>query len=342
MSKITSIGLGIPEKSYTQSYMFESLGHRKIYKRIFDAAGIKKRHLCLDPREMVKTSAQDLNNNYKRFALDLSVKALLNCLNKASLEPKDIDALVYVSCTGPFESPAMGWEIAYHLNMAEDVYHIPISGAGCAGAGFGLQVAWEHSRLFPEDKIAVITTEISNAAYHPDSDLGVITGNGIFADGSSCYLVEGNSPKNGISLLDFLNYHDYANRNEVAMILKDARYRLVLPKNTSALSTPAAKKVADMILMRNGWTKDDIKQWVIHSGGLSILDDFSKAMSIETEKLLYSYYVWQNFGNMSSATVGFALSELMDSNDFKLGDNIIVITLGAGFTAIAIQGMWIG
>jgi len=348
------VGLGIPPKSYTQEQIFEAMGHRRLYWDIFRSAGIEQRHLCLEPTAVVQTSPQDQHDNYGRFALELSKQSVADCLQKAGMAPEQVDMVVYVSCTGAFTSPPMSSEIAFEMGMRDDVIHVPIAGAGCAGAGPGLRRAWEHSRLYPQHKILCVCTEISNSAWHPDVDLGLVVGNSIFADGSSCYLVEGPdeievvrnrrgvivqvvpAQMGGLNMLDMVEFHDYAERHTVAMVLQNARYKLVLPERTSEISTPMAVKAVTALLKRNGLVPGDISHWVIHSGGKSILHQFCAATNLPQRQLRHSFEVWRNFGNMSSSTIGFALSSLMQSGDLARGDRVMMVMLGAGFTAQAL------
>lgn len=339
MPAITAVGLGIPDRSYTQEEIFRGLGHRRIYWDLFASAGIEKRHLCLAPAEMVKTGPQDKHEHGQRFALDLSLKALRDCLGQDGVEPQRVDCLVFVCCTIGFQSPAMGWEIAYEMGMREDVVHIPIAGAGCAGAGPGLRRAWEFLRLNPLATAAVVTAEISNAAYHPSSDTGVILGNALFADGASCYLVR-NGP--GLSMLDFVELHDYAHRHTIAMVWDQASFKLVLPLRASELTTPMVRRVLDTLLRRSGLSLGDIGHFVFHSGGRSILDGASQELEIPRERMEHSYRVWREHGNMSSATVGFAVRSLLDSGELRPGDRVAIVTMGAGFTGQGILCRYTG
>lgn len=330
MPKISAIGVGIPENSYSQEHIFRAMGHRRIYNDLFLSAGIEKRHLCLDPAEIVKTSPQEQHEHARRFALELSLRSVQDCLARRGVKPTDIDALVFVSCTVAFQSPALNWEIAHALGMRDDVIHVPISGAGCAGAGPGLRRAWEFVRLYPLGRVLVVTTEVSAAAYHPSTDLGVVLGNSLFADGSSCYLVEGGGL--GLSLLDFVEFHDYEHLEAIALIWADARFKIVLPMRAPELTTPMVKRVVASLLRRGQVGMGEISHFLFHSGGRSILQDAERELAIPREKLEHSYWVWRNYGNMSSATVGFAFRHLWDNNTLKDGDHIIMVTLGAGLT----------
>lgn len=340
MPSIITLGTAVPEKSYSQDYIFKALGHRRIFADLFESAGIDKRHLSVDPAEMVNSTPQQQHESAHRFALELSVKSIQDCLGRAGAKPTDIDELVLVSCTVAFQSPALNWEIAHALGMREDVIHVPLSGAGCAGAGPGLRRAWEHLRLYPQDRVLVCTTEVSHAAYHPSTDLGVVLGNSLFADGSSCYMVEALTKKPGLSMLDMVELHDYEHRFAIALVWDEARYKIVLPTRASELTTPMLRRVLEKLLSRAGLRIGDIAHFAFHSGGKSILEAASADLGIPREKMADSYWVWQNYGNCSSATVGLSLERLLGSGRLKDGDYVVIAVMGAGFTAQALLTRW--
>ena len=190
MPSITATGIAYPTAVYSQDEVYHGLKTRRIYLDLFTSSGITGRHLCVSPFDLPKTTAQDMHDSYRQWALELAKRSVIACLAKKGVSPRDVDMLVYVSCTGSFESPAMSFEIAHDLGMREDIIHRNLAGHGCEGAIPGLRDAWEHSRLYPLSKIICCTTEISHAAYHPDVDVSTGIGNAIFCDGAASYLIE--------------------------------------------------------------------------------------------------------------------------------------------------------
>jgi predicted naringenin-chalcone synthase len=341
MAKITAAGLGVPSGYYTQREIFDVLGRRELHWGIFEGGGIRGRHLCLSPQEMLKTSAQDTHRNYQKFALELSVASVNDCLAKAELEPGDIDLLVYVSCTG-LTCPAMTHYIAKELGMREEMTHTAIVGMGCGGSALGLRRAYDYLQLNPEHRALVVCTDITNAGYHPKVDnIGVITGNAIFADGSATVLILGDTiSSQGVEILDFVHLHDYQHIDAIVLEWEEARLRPALSTKVSRITAPLVGRVADKLLSRNDLSKDDIAVWLIHSGGSSILDEANKILGIPHDKLHYSYLAWEEHGNMVSPSILFALRRLMDGNNLKPGNNIVFVTLGSGLEADGILMRW--
>ena len=339
MPRITHVGLGIPEHSYTQEEVFAVLEHRRLYWNYFSGAGIKQRHLCYPPEVFVKTSPQEAHEHYEESAIKLSLEAIGSCLAQAGVQPQDIDLVVFGSCTG-FTVPGLEHLIGDEMEFKAEMLAHPMTGIGCGASGPILERAWEHLRLYPTHRALVVLCEVSPAAYHPDkSTNGVILGNASFAVGAAGILMEG-SWAPGLHVVDCLSLHDYKHARDVAMTWADARLKLVLPARTSALSTPMVKRVVAQLLGKAGLRVDDIAQFVIHSGGSSILREALRVLGVERERLKWSFYVWENYGNMSSATAPFALYYLLKSGELKKGDKVVMVTLGAGFEADAALMEW--
>jgi predicted naringenin-chalcone synthase len=80
----------------------------------------------------------------------------------------------------------------------------------------------------------------------------------------------------------------------------------------------------------NGWSADEIDSWAVHAGGRSILDAVEKGLELRQGALFASRDILARYGNMSSATLMFVLSELMESPDVRKG---VALAFGPGLAA---------
>jgi predicted naringenin-chalcone synthase len=90
----------------------------------------------------------------------------------------------------------------------------------------------------------------------------------------------------------------------------------------------AEEKVRSTIF--NGWGPDQISSWAVHAGGRSILDAAEKGLELPQGALWASRDVLARCGNMSSSTLMFVLSELIDRPDTGKG---VAIAFGPGLAA---------
>ena len=69
----------------------------------------------------------------------------------------------------------------------------------------------------------------------------------------------------------------------------------------------------------NGWGPDEVDSWAVHAGGRSILDAVEKGLELPQGALFASRDILARYGNMSSATLMFVLSELIGRPDVRQG-----------------------
>ena len=97
----------------------------------------------------------------------------------------------------------------------------------------------------------------------------------------------------------------------------------LLEEDFSPLVTRALKKASV--------EKKEITHWCIHPGGKRILDSIHRSLELENGELSYSYDVLKEIGNISSATILFALKKIMQT-DLNTGDKIFGAAFGPGLT----------
>ena len=78
-----------------------------------------------------------------------------------------------------------------------------------------------------------------------------------------------------------------------------------------------------------GVAPDDVR-WAVHAGGRSILDAIEGALRLVPAALMPSRSVLGRFGNMSSATLMFVLSDMIDQPGLADG---IALAFGPGLAA---------
>ena len=113
--KISGVASAFPEHYYSQDALIERLARHwgdklpnpAVIRRFHDVVGVVGRYLAL-PMERYEPIENwgEANNLWIECALDLGGKALSGALQNAGLEPKDLDAIYFVSVTG-IASPSM-------------------------------------------------------------------------------------------------------------------------------------------------------------------------------------------------------------------------------------------
>jgi alkylresorcinol/alkylpyrone synthase len=96
----------------------------------------------------------------------------------------------------------------------------------------------------------------------------------------------------------------------------------------------------DGFLAKHGLKRGDIKHWVAHTGGPRVLEAFEQALELPREALKRSWDSLAAVGNLSSASVLYVLSDLMESKVAKSGDLGLMLAMGPGFCAELVLLKW--
>jgi predicted naringenin-chalcone synthase len=96
-----------------------------------------------------------------------------------------------------------------------------------------------------------------------------------------------------------------------------------------ALRDDLARADADGLLRGEGTQAIDL--WAVHGGGKTVLDAVQSGLALDDHALQTSRNVLANHGNMSSATIMFALKRILDAAE--TGKRGLAMAFGPGMVA---------
>lgn len=334
--KVISIGFAVPEKSYTQEEVFQALGYPQRFWRVFKESGIEKRHLWIPPDEAKKLSWQQQQEAYGDGAVKLSLQAINECLDGRSVG--DIACVVYGSCTGFAPGPTVAHYLAKELGLKPSTYYTNIIGQGCESGFPGLKRAYDFA-VATGKKALVVNCELSTCTYYPEpgdrpdpeNHWELLRSNALFADAASCALVGFDENPRHPFIVDMETYTNTDFINDLGYTWRDGRLRVLLSRQVPELAPQVVKPAVDAVLQRQGLSVTDIKWWVIHAAGNTVLDNIRDALGIAEEKVTLSRRTLSEFGNTSSTSVGITGKRLM-VEDVRPGDYAAVLSVGPGMT----------
>ncbi len=343
---ILGIGTANPPQRYSQREIYdfaarhvESYRHPRI-EHIFMTSDIDYRHLAfematLDPNE----SADDMHARFAECSVNISKEAIQRCLDDAEVRAQDVDYLVAVTCTG-YLCPGLSAILIKELNMRTDLQRADLIGMGCAGAMPGLQRAYDFVKAYPDKKALVLTVEICSACYYVDDTLETVVGNAICADGAAAVIVGNRPTATGIELRRFETLLEPSYIDTVGFQFKAGKLRIVLSKDIRNSAGILAQQIVERLLTVSGLEKQQIKHWIVHSGGRKVIDNIKEEIGLTEEQLRHSRCVLKNFGNMSSPTVLFVLQETMRHGNPQPGDLGVMLAMGPGLAIEAALVAW--
>ncbi len=334
--KVISIGFAVPGKSYTQEEIFAALGYPQRFLRVFKESGIEKRHLWVPPVEAKKLGWQQQQDAYRVGAVRLSLQAINECLDGRSAG--DIACLVYGTCTGFPPGPSLAHDLAKELGLKTSTYYTNIIGQGCESGFPGLCRAYDRSVVTGKQAL-VVNCELCSCTYYPEpvgkpdpeNHWELLRSNALFADAASCALVGFDDEPRHPFIVDMETHTNTDYMSELGYTWRDGRLRVMLSRRVPELAPLVVKPAVDAVLQRQGLSVDDIRWWVIHAAGNTVLDNIRGALGIAEEKVTLSRRTLREFGNTSSTSVGITGKRLM-GEDIRPGDYAAVLSVGPGMT----------
>ena len=91
----------------------------------------------------------------------------------------------------------------------------------------------------------------------------------------------------------------------------DTGFEMTLSGEVPAGSSTRSRRRRCAATLYNGWGAGRDRRWAVHAGGRSILDAVEKGLELPQGALFASRDILARYGNMSSSTLMFVLSELI-------------------------------
>ena len=270
----------------------------------------------------------------------MAIKAAQNLLEKANLDPKDIDLVIMATATPDMPVASTGVYVATQIG-ATNAFAFDLQ-AACSSFLYGMSTASAYIASGKYKKVLLIGSDkMSSIIDYTDRATCII-----FGDGAGAVLFEPNTE--GLGLQDEILKSDGIGRE----FLKIEAGGSILPpseetvknkqhfvfqdgKTVFKYAVSGMADVSEKIMERNNLSHDDINWLVAHQANRRIIDATANRMGLDEAKVLINI---QKYGNTTSATLPLLLSDF--ENQLKKGDNIIFAAFGGGFTWGAIYLKW--
>ena len=344
-AQIISLGYAVPEYEYSQEAIFNKLGYSPHFKRLFRESQIEQRFFCIPADEAIGLTFQQQQDKYIEKAPDLSIEAIINCLD--GRDPDCIGCLTYVSCTGFAPGPTIGHEIARRLGMRDDLIITNIASMGCEAGGMpGLKRAADYTEATGKPSL-VVATELSSLTHFPEPNgaapengFELCRANAVFGDASSAALIGVDHEVDHPYIVDSLVYTKREYQDKLGYVWQDGRLRVRLSKDVPKYAAEVSMEAVNRMLAKYELTPNQIQHWVVHGAGMAVLDRIQEGLKLGDNSLDWSRKVLRSVGNCSSATVGICGKYLMDSEAPKKGDIGLIVTVGPGMSGGASLLRW--
>jgi predicted naringenin-chalcone synthase len=261
---------------------------------------------------------------YAEEAPKLALAAIAKLRDQVALD--GITHLVVASCTG-FVAPGIDQIIARELGL-EGVERTLVGFMGCYAAVAALRTAYHIARSEPEARVLTITVELCSLHLQETQQLESLLAMLQFSDGAAAALVTSEPVGLEMSHLFSLQLEDSAAL--IQWTIGDTGFEMTLSGEVPGRIQHALADEDVRATLYNGWGAGQISSWAVHAGGRSILDAAEKGLELPQGALWASRDVLARYGNMSSSTLMFVLSELIGRPDTGKG---VAIAFGPGLAA---------
>ncbi len=301
-------------------------------KRILRNSGVETRRSCLTIEEIfTPCTLTESSRRYRENAVALGVQLLGETLEAAEIDPRDVDLLITTSCTG-FMIPSVDAYMAERLGMRSDLIRLPVTQMGCAAGASALMYAAEMLAGRPGGTAAIVNIELPTNTMQLDNfSMDNIVSSALFSDGLACAILrKGGAP--GMARIDDWTTHQVADSLDlIGYQLTSGGFLMNLDASLPDVIARHFDAAVTSLLKSHDLSIADLKHFVIHPGGIKILDRIEAILAKSGADAHLSRDVMRDHGNMSSSTVLVILERLLASAP-ESGKGLLM-SFGPGFGA---------
>jgi alkylresorcinol/alkylpyrone synthase len=300
---------------------------------VFGTTGIRRRFSCVPIDWYYDAhSWPDRNTAYLETAQMLLERAAREVMERASLRPTDIDAIVVVSTTG-IATPSLDARLLDRLGFARTTRRLPIFGMGCVGGAIGLARAAMMAQAVPGSTVLLLVVELCALWFRRD-DLtkSNIVATALFGDGAAAAVVRAGGSGPVISASGEYTFED--SLDVMGWDIAEDGLRAIFSRDIPQLVETKFRDVVDAYLAQSNLTRNDIDVFLSHPGGTKVLDALEHAYGVAPGSLADSRTILTEFGNMSAVTVLFVLERALREGALtQPWRRALLSAMGPGFTA---------
>ncbi|HEU5482642.1 MAG TPA: type III polyketide synthase [Sphingomicrobium sp.] len=333
LSLATAVPPQVVEQDYAKVAARRAFGGSKaLFDRlagVFDNAGIARRHIVA-PADWYEQHHgwRDRNDLYLAAAQQLFEEAATTAIEKAGLEPGEIDGVVTISTTG-IATPSLEARAGPKLGFRPDVRRVPVFGLGCAGGVGGLATAARLARADPGSNWLMVAVETCSISIRLDSDdPAAIVATALFGDGAAAAVVRSGS--HSIARIAGAAEKLWPDTQRImGWDVEDPGLAVVFDRAIPPFIEENLAPAVDEMLASLGLSRDDIDRFCCHPGGVKVIDAIETSLELPQGELNLEREVLHDYGNMSAPTVLFVLERLIERGPPK---RVMMTAFGPGFT----------
>jgi 3-oxoacyl-[acyl-carrier-protein] synthase III len=276
-------------------------------------------------------------------ASGLATAAARHLLCTRKVPASEIDLIVVASVTPDMMFPATACIVQNNIG-ATQAWGFDLS-AACSGFVYALTVGAQFVGAGTQKKALVIGSDVMTSILDYKDRATCV----LFGDGAGAVLLE--PTENGDEgILDFVHDVDGGggkflfmpaggSLNPASHETVDQRMHYVHQEGAQVFKY-AVRRMADLaceMLERNGYSSKDLALVVPHQANLRIIRAMQERLGVEDGKVIVNI---DRYGNTTAATIPLGLRDAVEEGRLKKGDLVLLVAVGAGYTAGAVLLRW--
>jgi 3-oxoacyl-[acyl-carrier-protein] synthase-3 len=272
----------------------------------------------------------------------MAAVASLRALAVAGLEPDDIDLILLGTLTPDYWMPSTAALVKEAIGntraVAMDVM------AACSGFVYAYASAHAHITSGMARHVLVIGAEtLTRFLDYTDRNTCILFGDGAGA----VVLSASDQPGGGMGIelttepsgayMIWLPAGGAKAPTGIETVNRGEHFIRMEGRETYRFATRTLATTALAAVEQAGLQPSDIDLFIPHQANIRIIDAVAKGLGLPMEKMFVNV---DRYGNTSAASIPIALAEAVDSGRVQVGDHVVMVAFGAGFTSGAIALQW--
>lgn len=274
-------------------------------------------------------------------AADMGALAAREALERARVDPKDVDAVIFATLSPDVDMPASACLLQNQLGIGGSVAFDVRN--QCSGFLYSLAIANTFIKTERCERVLIVGAEVHSTGIDLSTrgrDVAVI-----FGDGAGAVLVEPEpDPQRGILTTHLHAEGKYAEKLWLECPASRERPRLteemvdgedarIFPKMSGRyVFKHAVNRFTEVIneaLTATGYEPKDISLFIPHQANLRISQMVALGLEFTEERMFNNI---QRYGNTTAASIPLALYEAIEADRLHRDDLLCLAAFGAGFT----------
>jgi 3-oxoacyl-[acyl-carrier-protein] synthase III len=324
-AKITGVSGYVPPKVMSNTELEKLVETNDAWIR--ERTGIRERHVA---EKGVASS-------------DLATAAARQLLAARNVPASEIDLIVVASVTPDMMFPATACLVQNNLG-ANHAWGFDLS-AACSGFVYALTVGAQFVGAGTQKKALVIGSDVMTSILNYEDRATCV----LFGDGAGAVLLEP-TDRDDEGILDFVHEVDGSGGKYLFMpgggSLHPSSHETVdkkmhyIHQEGAQVFKYAVRRMAELaceMLERNGYTSKDLALVVPHQANLRIIRAMQERLGVDDSKVMVNI---ERYGNTTAGTIPLGLCDAVEQGRLKKGDLVLLVAVGAGYTAGSVLLRW--